>query len=104
MNQLDLPWGNSDAATRQAALAEMLVQVSLQASQGETLDDVLKHIVDCIIARMPIAIASIILLNHQCTHFVQEVYAGACANWHGSVQNVHGTATTLWHVMAARSS
>ena len=77
MNSHNPSWIDADAATRQAALAEMLAQVSLQASQGETLDEVLKRIVDCIAARMPIAIASIILLNEPCTHFVQEVYAGS---------------------------
>ncbi len=77
MSQHDLPWGDNDTATRQAALAEMLAQVSLQASQGETLDEVLKRIVDCIVGRMPVAIASIILLNDQGSHFVQEVYAGS---------------------------
>lgn len=76
MSQHNLPWGDSDAATRQAALAEMLAQVSLQASQGESLDDVLKRIVNCVADRMPVAIASIILLNEQRSHFVQEVYAG----------------------------
>lgn len=88
MSQPDLPWENGDAATCHAALAEMLAEVSLQASQCETLDDVLKHMVDCIVTRMPIAIASIILLNEQCTHFVQ---------------NVRATAKTLWHLMAGRS-
>jgi diguanylate cyclase (GGDEF)-like protein len=57
-------------------LTEILAQVSIEALQGDTLEDVLQHIVDCVARRLPVAIASIILLNDEATHFVQEVWSG----------------------------
>ncbi|HEU0305875.1 MAG TPA: diguanylate cyclase [Lysobacter sp.] len=59
-----------------AMLAEILAQVSREALQGEDLDAVLRGIVDCLVQRLPVAIASIILLNDAGTHFEREVYAG----------------------------
>lgn len=57
-------------------LTEILAEVSAEALQGETLEEVLQRIVDCIARRLPVAIASIILLNEDGTYFVQEVWAG----------------------------
>lgn len=57
-------------------LAEILAQVSMEALQGDTLEAVLKRIVDCVARHLPVAIASIILLNDEGTHFVQEVWSG----------------------------
>ncbi len=57
-------------------LAEILARVSAEALQGETLDEVLQRIVDCICARLPVTIASIILLDEGGRQFVQEVWAG----------------------------
>lgn len=65
-----------DAAGRHAMRAEILAQVSIEALQGETLEDVLQGIVDCLARRLPVTIASIILLDEAHTHFVQEVWAG----------------------------
>ncbi|MFC5571005.1 GGDEF domain-containing protein [Lysobacter yangpyeongensis] len=65
-----------DAPTPAAMLAEILAQVSREALQGEDLDAVLRGIVDCLVQRLPVAIASIILLNDVGTHFEREVYAG----------------------------
>ena len=56
-------------------LAEILAQVSSEALQGDSLEAVLKRIVDRIMLRLPVTIASIILLNSSNTHFVQEVWA-----------------------------
>ncbi len=72
------PWhGATRAAPGQsAALAEILAQVSREALQGEDLDAVLGGIVDCPVQRLPVEIASIILLNDAGTHFEREVYAG----------------------------
>jgi diguanylate cyclase (GGDEF)-like protein len=58
------------------ALADILAQVSREALQGEDLDAVLRGIVDCLVQRLPVAIASIILLNDVGSHFEREVYAG----------------------------
>ncbi len=57
-------------------LTGLLALVSSEALQGETLEAVLQRIVDCVTAHLPVAIASIILLNDEHTHFVQEVCAG----------------------------
>ena len=70
------PWVERDAPGQRAMLAEILAQVSREALQGEDLDAVLRHIVDCLVQRLPVTIASIILLNDAGTHFVQEVCAG----------------------------
>lgn len=59
-----------------AMLTEILAEVSAEALQGETLEEVLQRIVDCITRHLPVSIASIILLNEEGTHFVQEVWAG----------------------------
>lgn len=67
----------ADATSAQSAtLAEILAHVSREALQGEDLDAVLRGIVDCLAQRLPVAIASIILLNDVGTHFEREVYAG----------------------------
>lgn len=65
-----------DGSGQPAMLAEILAQVSREALQGEDLDAVLRGIVDCLVQRLPVAIASIILLNDAGTHFEREVYAG----------------------------
>lgn len=70
------PWGDRDVSERRAMLTEILAQVSSEALQGETLEAVLQRIVDCVERRLPVEIASIILLNDEGTHFVQEVWAG----------------------------
>ena len=65
-----------DAAGRRVMLTEILAQVSHEALQGDTLEAVLHAIVDCITRRLPVTIASIILLNEERTHFIQEVWSG----------------------------
>ena len=69
-------WDERDAFGRRAMLTEILAQVSHEALQGDTLEAVLRAIVDCITRRLPVTIASIILLNEERTHFVQEVWSG----------------------------
>jgi diguanylate cyclase (GGDEF)-like protein len=54
----------------------ILAQVSREALQGEGLDDVLQRICDCLVRSLPVAIASIILLDEEGREFVQEVWAG----------------------------
>ena len=71
-----LPWAERDAPGRRALLTEILAQVSREALQGEGVEAVLQSIVDCLLHRLPVAIVSIILLNDEGTHFVQEVGSG----------------------------
>jgi diguanylate cyclase (GGDEF)-like protein len=54
----------------------ILAQVSREALQGEGLEDVLQRICDCLVRSLPVAIASIILLDEEGREFVQEVWAG----------------------------
>ena len=70
------PWSERDQSGRRAMLTEILAQVSMEAMQGDTLETVLKRIVDCVARRLPVAIVSIILLNDERSHFVQEVWSG----------------------------
>ena len=69
-------WDERNASGRRAMLMEILAQVSHEALQGDTLEAVLQAIVDCATRRLPVTIASIILLNDEGTHFVQEVWSG----------------------------
>jgi len=71
-----IAWVDRDASGRRAMLTEILAQVSREALQGEGLEAVLQCIVDCLVRRLPVAIASIILLDDATTHFAQEVWAG----------------------------
>lgn len=61
---------------RYALPAEILARVSREALQGEGLDAVLRRIVECLVQRVPVALASIILLNDEGSFFVNEVWAG----------------------------
>ena len=65
-----------DASARGAMLAALLAEVSREALQGETLDDVLQRIVDCLVRWLPAPIASIILLDDAGARFVHEVWSG----------------------------
>ena len=69
-------WNDQDVPGHDAMLTAILAQVSREALQGEGLQAVLQRIVDCLVRRLPVAIASIILLDDAGTHFVQEVWAG----------------------------
>jgi diguanylate cyclase (GGDEF)-like protein len=69
-------WDDPDAPGWRARLTELLAEVSREALQGEDLEAVLRRIVDCLVRNLPVAIASIILLDDDGTHFVQEVWAG----------------------------
>lgn len=71
-----MPWDDQDRAGRGAALTDVLARVSREALQGENFDAILQRIVDCLVDRLPVAIASIILLDEAGARFVQEVWAG----------------------------
>ena len=70
------PWDGQDAPARRATLTRILVRISREALQGENLGEILKGICDCLVAELPVPIASIILLDEAVTHFVHEVWAG----------------------------
>ena len=70
------PWDGQDAPARHATLTRILVRISREALQGENLGEILKGICDCLVAELPVPIASIILLDEAVTHFVHEVWAG----------------------------
>jgi len=70
-------WLAQDANARRATLTRIVVRISREALQGEGLQAMLQGICACIVAELPVAIASVILLNEENTHFVREVYAGA---------------------------
>ena len=71
-----LPWGGQDAPARRATLTRILVRISREALQGASLDSILRGICECLVAELPVAIASVILLDEANAHFVHEVYAG----------------------------
>src|SRR5918993_3214649 len=68
--------GRLPAADWHGRLTGLLAEVSREALQGEDLEEVLRRIVDCLVRNLPVAIASIILLDDDGTRFVEEVWAG----------------------------
>lgn len=69
-------WLAQDANARRATLTRIVVRISREALQGEGLQAMLQGICACIVAELPVAIASVILVNEENTHFVKEIYAG----------------------------
>lgn len=67
---------SAEARAPRATLAEILAEVSRDALQGEGVDAVLQAIVDRLVQRLPVAIASILLLDDAGGEFVEEVFAG----------------------------
>ena len=65
-----------EVSGQRAMLTELLAQVSREALQGEGLEAVLHRIVACLVQHLPVAIASIILLDDTGGCFVQEVWDG----------------------------
>lgn len=72
-----LPWDGQDAPARRATLTRILVRISREALQGASLDSILRGICECLVAELPVAIASVILLDEANEYFIHEVYAGA---------------------------
>ncbi len=69
-------WSKRSAADRYFMLADLLAEISSEALQGDSLEAVLKRIVDCIIDRLPVTVASIILLDESHSFFIEEVWSG----------------------------
>lgn len=71
-----VPWEAQDAPARQATLTRILIRISREALQGSSLDSLMQGICDCLVAELPVAIVSVLLLDDDNTHFVHEVYSG----------------------------
>ena len=69
-------WDGQDAPARRATLNRILVRIAREALQGSDLDALLQGICACLVAELPVAIASVILLDEANAYFVHEVYAG----------------------------
>ncbi len=61
---------------RHADLLEILNQVSRVALEADGLDELMQRVVDFIAAKLPVAIASILLLDDSGEKFVVEAYSG----------------------------
>jgi diguanylate cyclase (GGDEF)-like protein len=70
------PWETQDAAARRDTLTRILVRISREALQGAELESILRGVCECLVAELPVAIASVVLLDHANTCFVHEVCAG----------------------------
>lgn len=75
----DRSWAGLDVLGRRILLTEILAQVSRDALRGQGLDAVLGSIVECLVRRLPVPVASIILLDAEGRNFVHEVAAGEFA-------------------------
>ena len=65
-----------DQAASSWRLTEILVRISREALQGESLESILQGICSCVVEELPVAIASVVLLDEANTRFIHEVYAG----------------------------
>src|ERR1700744_4852816 len=58
-----VPWDLKDKTERQATLLRILVRISREALQGASLDSLMQGICDCLVAELPVAIVSVLLLD-----------------------------------------
>lgn len=72
-------WDEHDACGRHAVLTDILAEVSHEALQCDTQEAVMNAIVECVTRRLPVTMASIILLNEERTHFIEWVWSGRVA-------------------------
>lgn len=72
-----IAWVDRDVPGRRAMLTGILAQVSHDALQGDGLESILQRIVDSLVRQLPVAVASIILLDDSGDYFTQEVSSGA---------------------------
>lgn len=52
------------------------MRISREALQGDNLESILQGICSCVVEELPVAIASVVLLDEGNARFVREVYAG----------------------------
>jgi diguanylate cyclase (GGDEF)-like protein len=71
-----VPWSEQDASARQVTLTRILIRISREALQEASVDSIMKGICNCLVQELPVAIASVLLLNDDNTEFTHEVYAG----------------------------
>lgn len=71
-----VPWDAQDASARQATLTRILIRISREALQGASLDSLMQGICACLVAELPVAIVSVLLLDDDNSQFIHEVYAG----------------------------
>jgi diguanylate cyclase (GGDEF)-like protein len=69
-------WDDQDASARQATLTRILIRISREALQGASLDSLMQGICDCLVAELPVAIVSVLLLDDDNKNFIREVYSG----------------------------
>jgi diguanylate cyclase (GGDEF)-like protein len=69
-------WDMQDATARQATLIRILIRISREALQGASLDSLMQGICNCLVAELPVAIVSVLLLDDENRQFVHEVCAG----------------------------
>jgi diguanylate cyclase (GGDEF)-like protein len=69
-------WDLQDTTARQATLIRILIRISREALQGASLDSLMQGICDCLVAELPVAIVSVLLLDDDKRQFVHEVYSG----------------------------
>ncbi|QDA57613.1 sensor domain-containing diguanylate cyclase [Thermomonas aquatica] len=70
------PWDGRDAPARNATLTRILVRIAREALQGADLEAMMQGTCACLVAELPVAIASVILLDEAHAYFVHEVWAG----------------------------
>ena len=66
-------WDLQDTTARQATLIRILIRISREALQGASLDSLMQGICDCLVAELPVAIVSVLLLDDENKQFVHEV-------------------------------
>lgn len=71
-----VPWDAQDASARQVTLTRILIRISRDALQGASLESLMQGICDCLVAELPVAIVSVLLLDDDNKEFVHEVYSG----------------------------
>jgi diguanylate cyclase (GGDEF)-like protein len=69
-------WDLQDTTARQATLLRILIRISREALQGASLDSLMQGICDCLVAELPVAIVSVLLLDEDNKQFIHEVYSG----------------------------
>ena len=73
---MERPGTTYDELRRHARLMEILSEVSRAAHEEDDLPRLMHRVVDYVAERLDVAVASIVLLDEEGQHFVDEVYAG----------------------------
>lgn len=76
IDQIRQRWFRPEEDGRASTLNRILVRIARDALQAADVQSIMQGICDCIVAELPVPIASVILLDEYATTFVHEVYAG----------------------------